>query len=183
MTFMHEQAQVFLPELFSKLNLKDHRKILIGHSDGGSISIIHAGSCPENIIGVITLAAHLFLEEISLEGIREAVKMFEQGTLRELLFKYHGNKTVSMFHGWADTWLNPDFRKWSIEEFLPKIKVPFLAIQGDKDQYGSYAQLEGIQKQVKETQIELIENCGHTPHLQQKEKVLEIMSKFILQLK
>jgi len=183
MTFMHEQAQVFLPELFSKLNLKDHRKILIGHSDGGSISIIHAGSCPENIIGVITLAAHLFLEEISLQGIREAVKMFEQGTLRELLFKYHGNKTVSMFYGWADTWLKPNFREWSIEEFLPKIKVPFLAIQGDKDQYGSFAQLEGIQKQVKESRIELIHNCGHSPHLQQKEKVLNIMCKFIQKLK
>jgi pimeloyl-ACP methyl ester carboxylesterase len=176
---MHEQAQVFLPELFSKLNLQDYRKIIIGHSDGGSIAIIHAGSFPKNIVGIVTIAAHLFLEEISLQGIREAVKMFEQGTLRDLLYKYHKDNTESMFNGWAGTWLKPEFRQWDIVNFLSGIKVPFLAIQGDKDQYGSYAQLEGIKKHVKDARIELISNCGHIPHLQQKEKVLEMISEFI----
>jgi len=182
MTFMHEQALLFLPELFTKLNLLQQRKILIGHSDGGSISIIHAGSFSENISGIITLAAHIFLEDISVQGIQEAVKAFEDGRLRDLLFKYHGENTDSMFYGWAHTWLKPEFKQWTIESFLPKIKAPFLAIQGNKDQYGSFAQLEGIKKQVANAQIELIADCGHIPHLQQKEKTLEVMSEFILKL-
>jgi pimeloyl-ACP methyl ester carboxylesterase len=182
MNFMHEQAQIFLPELFQNLHLQDHQKILIGHSDGGSIAIIYAGSFSENILGVITIAAHIFLEEISLLGIQEAVKVFEDGKLHDLLFKYHNDKTRSMFYAWAHTWLKPEFRQWNIEEFLGKIKILFLALQGDKDQYGSYAQLEGIKKHVEKAQIELINNCGHIPHLQQKEVVLEIMRNFIMKL-
>jgi pimeloyl-ACP methyl ester carboxylesterase len=177
--FIHQQAQLFLPALLQNLNLHHMKIILIGHSDGGSIAIIHAGSFPEKTAGIITIAAHVFLEDISLQGIRAAVKSFEEGLLRDLLYKYHGNKTDSMFNGWAQTWPKPEFRNWNIEEFLPAIKAPFLAIQGDTDQYGSYAQLDAIKKQVVKAQIQLIPDCGHIPHLQQKDMVLEIISRFI----
>lgn len=181
-TFMHKQAKMFLPSLLKELHLANLPRILIGHSDGGSIAIIHTGSYPENISGIITIAAHIFLEEISLQGIRDAVKSYKEGILCELLYKYHGDKTDSMFYAWANTWMNSSFSKWNIEEYLDRIKVPFLALQGDKDQYGSFAQLEGIKKHVENAQIELIPDCGHIPHIQQKEKVLEIMKHFILNL-
>jgi pimeloyl-ACP methyl ester carboxylesterase len=165
MNFMHQQAQQFLPELLRSMLLQDKKIILIGHSDGGSIALIHAGRFPENIAGVLTEAAHIFLEEISLIGIRQAVKMFEDGQLRKLLSRFHGAKTESMFYGWAGTWLNPDFRQWNIEDYLSRISAPVMALQGDNDQYGSYAQLEGISKHVKNSRVELLANCGHIPHL------------------
>lgn len=180
--FMHEQAQVFLPELFKNLDVQQHKKIIIGHSDGGSIGLIHAGSFHENIIGVISEAAHVIIEDISVRGIEWAVKNFEGGPLKKFLRPYHADKTDSMFYGWAHTWLKADFKEWNIEEYLPRIKAPLLAIQGADDQYGSFAQLEVIKKHIPSARIEFIKNCGHVPHLQKTEAVLEMMRDFILGL-
>lgn len=180
--FMQIQAQKALPELFKQLEIEHHNKILIGHSDGGSIAIINAGSFPENIIGIITEASHQFIEDISVQGIREAVKQFEEGKLKDLLYKYHGDKTSTMFYGWAATWLQPEFRKWNIEEYVKQIKIPFLAIQGQEDQYGSVAQLESIKKYSPRADINHIPNCGHIPHLQAKDFVLNLVADFIIKL-
>jgi pimeloyl-ACP methyl ester carboxylesterase len=177
--FMHLQAQIILPEIFKELNITDHKKILIGHSDGGSIAIIHAGSFPEKIKGVITEAAHVFIEDITVKGLKDAVKSYETGLLRDLLRKHHGDNTDTMFHGWADTWLREEFKEWNIEGCLKKIKAPFLAIQGQQDQYGTVAQLESIGKYAEKTQIEHIPDCGHIPHFQTREAVMEMMAKFI----
>lgn len=182
LNFMHIQAQKVLPEIFEQLQVTHYKKILIGHSDGASISIIHAGSYSENILGVISEAAHLFIENITEEGLNDAVKSFEIGRLRELLYKYHGKNTDSMFYGWASTWLKPEFRKWNIEEYLKNIKVPLCAIQGKDDQYGSFTQLDSIKKNMPKADIHNISACGHIPHLQCKEGVLQLMSDFIIKL-
>jgi len=181
--FMHIQAQKVLPEIFKQLEIEHQNKILIGHSDGGSIAIIHAGTFPENIIGIITEASHQFIEDITIQGIQDAVKTFKEGKLKNLLYKYHGDKTSSMFEGWASTWLKPEFRRWNIEEYLKKIKAPFLAIQGKDDQYGSVAQLESIIKHFPKADINHILNCGHIPHLQCDKAILKLMSDFIIKLK
>jgi len=180
--YLHIQAQEALPEIFNHLNIEQNKKILIGHSDGGSITIIHTGTFPENIIAVITEASHQFIEDISVAGIRDAVKLYEEGKLKDLLKKYHGENTDSMFYGWADTWLREEFQKWNIEEYLPKIKVPFLAIQGTNDRYGSFAQLASIKKNVLKSDIYHIPDCGHSPHTEIKEKMLQIMSDFIMKV-
>ncbi len=180
--FMHIQAQKVLPEFFKQLHVEHHKKILIGHSDGGSIAIIHAGTFHENILGLITEASHQFIEDISVKGIQEAVKLFEAGKFKNVLRKYHGVKTESMFYGWARTWLQKEFLQWNIEEYLGKITVPFLAIQGENDQYGSYAQLMTIKKNAPKSDIYHFPACGHTPHLQHKEKTLQMISDFIVKL-
>jgi pimeloyl-ACP methyl ester carboxylesterase len=180
--YLHIQARNVLPEIFKQLEIEHYNKILIGHSDGGSIAIIHAGSFPEKISGVITEASHQFIEDISVEGIRETVKLFEEEKLKEWLSKYHGDKTGTMFHGWADTWLRDGFQHWNIEEYVKKIKIPFLAIQGKDDQYGSYAQLESIKKYSPKAEINYIPNCGHAPHIQLKQEMLQLMSEFIIKL-
>ena len=180
--FMHIQAQRVLPEIFKKVGIEDQKKILIGHSDGGSIAIIHTGTYQKNIIGVITEASHQFIENVTTIGLHETVELFNKGRLRELLYKYHGEKTDSMFHGWADTWLCKDIELWNIEEYLETITCPFLAIQGKDDQYGTYAQLESIKINVEKAVIKHLPECGHIPHLQAKEEVLNIMSDFIKDL-
>ena len=133
-------------------------------------------------MGIITEASHQFIEDISVQGIQEAVKQFEEGKLKGLLYKYHGEKTSSMFYGWAATWLQPEFKKWNIEDYVKKIKIPFLAIQGKDDQYGSYAQLESIKKYSLKADINYIPNCGHAPHIQLKQEMLQLMSEFIIKL-
>jgi pimeloyl-ACP methyl ester carboxylesterase len=177
--YLEHEAKIVLPEVLKKLSLQQTKKILIGHSDGASISLIYAGSFQENIIGVISEAAHLFIEDVSVEGIREAVVQFEKGKLKDLLKKYHREKTDNMFYGWAHTWLNPEFKKWNIEKYLPGISAPVLAIQGEDDQYGSFAQLKSIKKSTKNAEIKFIPNCGHTPHLQMKEEIILLLGNFI----
>ncbi len=157
--------------------------ILFGHSDGGSIALIAAGKYPERIKGVITEGAHIFVEEITLEGIREAVKLYQHTDLKKKLEKYHGDKTEAVFHMWADTWLREDFRSWDITRFLPGIKCPVLVIQGEADEYGTRAQVDGIAQQVSgEAGIFMIPGVGHTPHKEAAQPVLDRAAVFVQSL-
>ncbi|RAJ88078.1 pimeloyl-ACP methyl ester carboxylesterase [Chitinophaga dinghuensis] len=157
--------------------------ILFGHSDGGSIALIAAGKYPDRIKGVITEGAHIFVEEITLNGIREAVKLYQHTDLKKKLEKYHGDKTEAVFHMWADTWLSNAFRSWDITDFLPGIKCPVLVIQGESDEYGTIAQVEGIAQQVSgEASVYMIPGIGHTPHKEAAQPVLDRAAVFIQSL-
>jgi pimeloyl-ACP methyl ester carboxylesterase len=179
-TFLHDEAIRSLPELFWKLEITDHPKILVGHSDGGTIALIHAGAQPENILGVISEAAHVLVEPATLNGILQVKQDFSKGKMRELLKRYHGDRTDTLVTGWVNNWLSEESRRWNVEEFLPRIQCPVLAIQGDQDHFGSYAQLESIRRNTNgRAKILFIPGCGHIPHQQAKELVLEAMTKFI----
>ncbi|NHM07700.1 alpha/beta hydrolase [Flavobacterium sp. CYK-4] len=156
--------------------------ILFGHSDGGSIALIAAAKYPENIIGIITEGAHIFVEELTLDGIKAAMMEYETTDLKTRLSKYHGDKTDTMFRAWTETWIKESFRSWNIEHFLPKIQCPALIIQGEMDQFGTLAQVDGIISQSPKAQSLIIPGIGHTPHKENPEIVLEETAKFILNL-
>lgn len=179
--YLHDYATFELPQLIEKL-LPNRTYFLIGHSDGGSISLIHASTQDPSIRGVITEAAHVFVEDITLNGIKFALEEFRVGRLISLQ-KYHGKKTESIFYAWADTWLKSEFLHWNIEYLLPSIKCPVLAIQGKNDQYGTELQLDKIVSGVGKVGTKMmIDNCGHAPHRDQPGLVLGAMSEFILGL-
>ncbi len=156
------------------------KAILFGHSDGGSIALIAAAKFPERCAAVITEGAHIFVEEITLAGIRNTVNAWQTASPKLVLQKYHGNRTEAVFHAWTDTWLSPESRSWNIENFLPLVKCPVLVIQGEKDESGSMAQVDGIQNQVAgKVEKWIVPGVGHTPHKDSKEKVLERSAVFI----
>jgi len=180
--YMHDEALAALPEILNQLRVE--KAILIGHSDGGSIALIFAAEHPERVSGVVTAAAHVFVEDITIKGIREAVRIFETRDLRERLRPYHGDNTESMFRGWADIWLAPEFRDWNIEEYLPAVTSPVLALQGINDEYGTPAQVDAIVRQVSgPVESLLIPDCGHVPHHQARERVLTEVIRFLRSLK
>jgi pimeloyl-ACP methyl ester carboxylesterase len=180
-SYLHDESLVSLPEVLKQCNIDD--AILIGHSDGGSMALMYAAVYPNTVRGIITEAAHVFVEEKTLKGIREAVEIYKKTDLKEKLTKYHGHNTEKMFYGWADTWLSPEFRDWNIEEFLPRIVSPLLVLQGADDIYGTPAQVEAIASQVAgPVTSRLITNCGHIPHHEATEEVLKEMMKFICDL-
>lgn len=146
-------------------HLKMDEVILFGHSDGGSIALITAGKYPERIKATICEAAHIFVEEITLKGIRDAVHTYQTTTLPQRLQKYHGDKTDTLFRAWTETWTRADFKDWNIEHFLPNISCPLLFIQGEADEYGTLAQVEKTISQVsgRATQY-IVPDIGHTPH-------------------
>jgi pimeloyl-ACP methyl ester carboxylesterase len=180
--YLEQEAHVSLPELLSTCGVTT--PILIGHSDGGTIALLYAAQFPDHPRGMITEAAHVYVEELSLAGIREAAKAFETGNLREKLERFHGDRTAAMFYGWSDTWQSPEFREWNIEEHLGNIRCPLLAIQGELDEYGTASHLQalcdGVQGPVERL---MIPECGHIPHHQARETVLREMTRFIGQLK
>ncbi len=176
--YMHDEALTALPELLARCGIEE--SILIGHSDGGSIALVYASAYPGGVYGIVTLAAHVFVEDVTVKGIEEAVQVYRATDLPERLFKYHGANTDLMFCGWAETWLSPEFRSWNIEEYLPGVVCPVLAIQGVDDQYGTPAQVKSITEKVTGPARKLlIPACGHIPHHEARAVVLSEIHHFI----
>jgi pimeloyl-ACP methyl ester carboxylesterase len=177
--FMHHEAKVVLPELLGQLEIQ--RPILFGHSDGGSIALIYAGTRPEQVRALILEAPHVFVEEFGLRSTVAIRKVYESSDLREKLSRYHQHAD-EMFHGWNDIWLDPKFRGWNIEEYLGTISCPTLVIQGENDEYGTVAHVEAIQRGVAGAQALILPRCGHSPHRDQPELTLDAISKFVAAL-
>ncbi len=172
------EAEVVLPEILSACGIEN--PILIGHSDGGSIALQYASRYPGSPTAIIAEAAHVFAEELTLSSIRKAVTAFKEGSLREKLARYHGDRTDAMFRNWADIWLLPESRKWNMQAFLPEITCPLLVVQGEKDEYGTMAQVDAIVSGVSgRTEKLIIPDCAHSPHIQATEATLEGMAAFI----
>ncbi len=167
-----------LGDLLKSENIKN--AIFIGHSDGGSIALLAAAKYPENVKAVIVEAAHIFVETVTLEGIREAIQAYETTNLAERLAKYHGDKVDVLFEAWTETWTSEAYRNWNVESFLPHIVAPILFIQGEKDEYGTLLQVEKTLNQVKGKKEQfLIPQVGHTPHKECPDLILERMSQFV----
>jgi pimeloyl-ACP methyl ester carboxylesterase len=173
--FMHDGALRELPELLKNLAIEN--PVLVGHSDGASVALIHAAVHP--VRGIVVMAPHVFIEDICIDSIQRAKTQFETTDLPQRLGKYHRDARKT-FHLWADAWLDPAFREWNIAAYLPRIKCPVLAIQGEDDEYGTMAQLEAIKRQVGgPCELLKLPDCGHSPHRDQPEKVLEALTRFI----
>lgn len=180
-TYMHDEALNSLPEFLTKLHIEN--PILIGHSDGASIALIYAGSkhTAENhaIRGLILLAPHVFVEDISVASIADAKVRFETTNMCKKLARHHRDPART-FWGWNNIWLHPDFRCWNIEEFLPRITCPILAIQGLDDEYGTMAQVEAIARQSGgPVEILRLTDCRHSAHRDQPDATLEAIAKFV----
>ena len=174
--YMHDEALIALPDFLDRLSID--RPILIGHSDGGSIALIHAGAAARPVAAVITLAAHVLVEDVSIASIAAAKTAFETTDLRVRLARYHAD-VDSAFLGWNRIWLAPEFRRWNIEEFLPRIACPVLAIQGADDEFGTMEQMRRIGAQVAAVELLELEDCRHSAHEDQPDAVVEAITRFV----
>jgi pimeloyl-ACP methyl ester carboxylesterase len=175
--YMHREALQVLPDLLAQLGIAN--PILIGHSDGASIALIHAGAGKWAVRGLVAIAPHVFVEDISIAAIAQAKAAFETTGLPAKLGRFHRD-VVSAFRGWNDIWLHPDFRAWNIEDYLPTLACPVLLIQGEDDQYGTMAQISAIERQVAgPVRTVKLAACGHSPHVEQKAATLEAIAAFV----
>jgi pimeloyl-ACP methyl ester carboxylesterase len=173
--YMHREAQRVLPALLDELGLS--RPILLGHSDGGSIALIFAGTHPGAVTALILEAPHVFVEDLTVASIAGARVAFDTTDLGAKLGRYHDNPART-FRGWNDIWLDPRFRSWNIESYLETIDAPILLVQGREDEYGTLAQLEAIASRT-DARIAIVERSGHSPHRDQVEATLDAMTSFI----
>ena len=181
LNFMHEEGLEVLPEIIARCRIQQY--ILVGHSDGASIALIHAGSdSADKLLGIVNEAPHVFCESLTISSIQKLRENFNSGNLRERLKKHHKNIDLT-FNGWADVWLDDEFTKWNIESSLPRIKVPQLIIQGNDDEYGTSAQVEAITRQSgASVKTCFLDNCAHSPHRDQQSKTLKVMTEFVRNL-
>ena len=175
--YMHREGEEMLPALLAALGIE--RPLMIGHSDGGSIALIFAGAFPEIPLAVAVMAPHEFVEEVTLAGIRAAKTTWQTTDFPKKLARYHHAQTERVFADWNDTWLSPAFRDWNIESYLPKIRCPVLAIQGEDDEYATMRQIDVIAEQVPGTQLLKLPRCGHSPHRDQEAAVLDALAAFV----
>jgi pimeloyl-ACP methyl ester carboxylesterase len=178
--FMHDEALIALPEILSSLRIEN--PVLVGHSDGASIALIHAGA-GHAVRAVVAMAPHVFIEPICLSSIAKATQTFESTDLAQKLGRYHRDARKT-FYGWADVWLDPDFKGWDIRgDYLPGVRCPVLAIQGHDDEYGTMAQLDEIAARVAGPCTLLkLDNCGHSPFRDRPAEVLSKVSSFVKDL-
>ena len=174
--FMAEQADEVLPALFRGVGIE--RPWLFGHSDGATIALLHAARHP--VSGVVAVAPHVFVEDVSIASIEVARSAFEAGDLRRGLAKHHGDPE-SAFRGWNDVWLSPEFRAWNIEAEIAQITCPVLAVQGENDEYGTLAQIHAIERRLPKTRLLVLADCGHSPHRDRPDVLSREAGRFILQ--
>ena len=175
--YMHQEALVVLPALLRELGIVG--PILIGHSDGASIALIHAGSGRWPVRGLVLEAPHVLVEDVTVASIEQAKIAYRTTDLGKRLARYHGDPDHA-FWGWNDIWLDPAFRSWNIEDCLPGVRCPVLAIQGADDEYGTLAQLDAIERGVSGRFERLVlARCKHSPHRDQEAATLDAMARFI----
>ena len=167
--YMHREALEALPALLAELRIE--HPLLFGHSDGASIALIFAGAYPEVPLGVVAMAPHEFVEDVTLAGIFAAKTAWTATDLAPRLGRYHAD-SARVFGEWNETWLAPGFREWNIEDYLPKIRCPVVAIQGEDDEYATMRQIDVIAEQVPDTMLLKLSHCGHSPHRDQAVLVL-----------
>jgi len=177
--FMHDEALRALPELLRELKIEN--PVLVGHSDGASIALIHAGA-GFKVKAVVAMAPHVFIEPLCLKSIDKAAVAFESTDLKDRLGRYHRDARKT-FYGWADVWLDPGFTSWDIrEDYLPKIECPVLAIQGEDDEYGTMAQLDDTKRRVRRCELLKLKACGHSPFRDRPDQVLAATKRFLEQV-
>ena len=176
--YLHVQARDALPALLDALGLAQERPILFGHSDGGSIALLHAAMHPGRAQAIVVAAPHIFVEDITVEGIRKARDIYLTTDFPERLARHHRDGE-SVFWAWAEVWLTPAFREWNIEALLGDIRCPVLAMQGVDDEYGTLEQIRGIARHVPDTRLLEIPHCGHSPHRDQPQAVIDGLRGFL----
>ena len=177
--FMHQQAREVLPAVLIAAGIDPQKDPLwlFGHSDGGSISLIYAASFPQRVSGLVVLAPHIMVEDLTITSIEEARRAYQVTDLPQKLGRYHEDPD-SAFWGWNDIWLKPSFRQWTIESLLLGITCPLLAVQGMDDQYGTMAQIHGIKDALPNTQLFEMPQCGHSPHRDQPAQLIMSVTSF-----
>ena len=177
-SYMHDEALEALPDVLNEFGIRD--AVLVGQSDGASIALLYAGEIGAGVRGIVALAPHVFVEEISVRSIAQARVAYESGDLRARLARYHEDVDRT-FYGWNDVWLHPEFSEWNIVGSVRNIRAPMLLVQGRADEYGTFEQLQAIVDAAERARVDTLylAGCGHAPQRDRPDLVLPAIAAFV----
>jgi pimeloyl-ACP methyl ester carboxylesterase len=179
-SYMHHEAAVVVPAVLDRFGLG--APVLVGHSDGASIAVLYAGA-GHPVAGLVLIAPHVFVEDVTVASIAAARDTYETAGLRDRLARHHDDADAT-FRGWNDIWLDPAFRSWTIESSLPAITCPVLVVQSEGDPYGTVAQVEAVESRVTgPVQRLLVAGTGHAPHVDAPDAVTAAVAGFLQQVR
>lgn len=171
--YMHREALDVLPGLLAQLGVE--QPVLLGHSDGGTIALIHAAHYP--VRACIVMAPHVIVEDVSVQAIEDSRQAWSKTELRARLARYHDDVDTA-FWQWNDIWLDPAFRSFDIRADCRRIHAPVLAMQGRDDTYGTLRQIEEIVP-AGPIRREVLPDCGHSPYRDQPQLTCELVARFL----
>jgi pimeloyl-ACP methyl ester carboxylesterase len=174
--YMHEEARIWLPAILERLQIR--RPLLFGHSDGASIALIHAARPESDVAGIVALAPHVKVEDLTVRSIDAAKSAYRDTNLRARLSRHHADVDAT-FWSWNRIWLDPAFHSWNIEALLPSIRCPILAIQGQDDEFGTMEQIASIARAAPNSKLLPLPACRHSPHRDQPQAVLAAAREFV----
>ena len=172
--FFHEEALDVLPALLAQLDAPE--PLLVGHSDGGSIALIHAARHP--VSGLALMAPHVVVEDVTVEAIRATRREFEEGELRARMARHHDDPDAA-FRGWCDVWLDPAFRAWSLEADAAGGRGAHAAHPGRRRPVRRASTSSTASRRAcAGRSTRLVVPGGHSPHLEQPDAVVEAIAAF-----
>ena len=172
--YMHHEAWSVLPDLLAHWEVEC--PVLIGHSDGATIALLHASRNP--VSACVVMAPHIMVEALSIRSITQAREAYVHGDLRQRLARYHRD-VDGAFWQWNDVWLDPAFPGFDIRAECRDITAPVLALQGVEDPYGTLEQINGIVLPAKQIRRKVLAACGHSPHRDQTDQTTELIAQFL----
>ncbi|GGO81321.1 alpha/beta hydrolase [Marinobacterium nitratireducens] len=178
--YLEQEGRVWLPRVLDAAGLGP--VVLVGHSDGGSIALIGAAVLGEKVAGVVTMAAHIYVDVLTTAGINDAVRRYQApgSDLPQRLARYHGERTDLLFRAWHETWTRPGYEGFDLRPWLGDILCPSLIMQGEEDHYGLPAQVEDICEGIgNRARGLMLPGCGHIPHLEAPEAALTAITDFV----
>jgi pimeloyl-ACP methyl ester carboxylesterase len=175
--YMHREALDVLPKLLERIGFR--RGLLLGHSDGASIAAVYAGGVEDHRLrGVVMIAPHFIVEDVSVKSIAETRTAYETGELKAKLSRWHRN-VDNAFYGWNDAWLDPKFREWDISDYLAYVRVPIQIVQGADDQYGTLRQIEVAREECYcPVDVAVLPGAAHSPHREAAAATLAVAAEF-----
>ena len=177
--YMHREALETLPELLARLGIE--RPMLVGHSDGASIALIYAGS-RAGLSGLVALAPHVFVEDISVKSIAEAKVAFETTDLPEKLARHHADVRKS-FYGWNESGCTRISGAGTSRRSCRRSAVRCSRSRARRTNTARWRRWRrSLGQSAAACEIVRIEACGHSPHRDRPGETLAAICRFVAAL-
>jgi pimeloyl-ACP methyl ester carboxylesterase len=178
-TFFMEEAAKLLPKVLDAAGIADC--VLVGHSDGGSVTLLYAGTAPARVRAAVTISAHICIDAKTEEQMIRHRKMVADNDIPGYMTRFHGARGPDVLRAWTGALAHPDYARWDLRPAIRGIRAPLLALQGANDEFGLPSQLDGIKQAVPHAEIELMTGLAHFPQIEAPDRIADRVAGFIAQ--
>lgn len=160
--------------------LENKRVALVGHSDGGTIALYIAARHPERVSALVTLAAHIYVEEKMVAGLQQVYRQYQTDVdFQARLRRRQGSNNNAVISGWYGGWFQAENRSWDMRPELAKITCPTLVMQGVKDEHATPQHAIDLAGAITNAELVLLPKAGHMLPRENAREVNRRLSVFL----